>query len=125
MRSLPFYMANMALSTEAFIERVKSTANNLGVAENILATLLERISQRQTAEAELDILKSVYVQKIGTPFPAIPVDKWAGMVEIHAKFQLRRTAEFNRLAQNQAVPRYSHGPGRSAKTRLEQILRRS
>ena len=84
---------------EAFIERVKTTATNLGVAENVLTKILERISQGQTAEAELDILKSVYVQKLGTPFPDIPADKWAGMVEIHAKFQLRRTAEFNRLAQ--------------------------
>lgn len=84
---------------DAFVETVKATASSLGVSEEVLGTTLARLSQGQSAEAELDILKSVYVRKSGRPFPEIPADKWSHMVEIQSAFQLRRTAEFNKLAQ--------------------------
>jgi hypothetical protein len=84
---------------DAFINKVEVTAANLDVSEEVLAAILARLAQGQSAEAELDILKSVYVRKCGKPFPDIPAEKWLRMVEIHSAFQLRRTAEFKKLAQ--------------------------
>jgi hypothetical protein len=84
---------------KVFIERVKSTAACLGIPEIDLSKILERIQQGQSAEAELDILKSVYTHKHGTPFPVIPAEQWGRVVKAHSNFQVSRDEEFNRIAQ--------------------------
>jgi hypothetical protein len=84
---------------EDFIERVKSTAARLSVSGEVLAKILQRISQGQSADAELDIFKSVYAQKLGRSFPEIPAEQWVQLVQTHSAFQLRRVDEFSRLAQ--------------------------
>ena len=84
---------------DAFIDKVKATASSLGVSEDELSAILTRLAHGQSADAELEILKSVYVQKSGTPFPVIPAEQWSRVVNAHSTFQARRAEEFNRIAQ--------------------------
>jgi hypothetical protein len=87
---------------DIFIEKIKSTARQLNVTHLELDKVLRCIIQGQTAESELNILKSIYEIKTGQPFPVIPNDLYTRLTTAHTAFQVRRTEEFNRLSQTKA-----------------------